>query len=171
MYVYDLEFTNKTKYMKKGFNADSVEKSNYTYIEAALGNNEQQWFIIQKFLHYSKCTMKDHVEADFFLLPLTDPGWYWGFNSQHHLNHIEQNFSDTFHRRGMKDHIIINFHNTKKGSDFMSKLSNRSVELVKPMAKVVVEIFGYYFWFKQRRSYAGGGLVDYDTLMTVVSLL
>lgn len=114
--------------------------------------------------------MKDPLEADFFLLPSTDRN---ANKLDELVSDIENNFNKTFHQRGQRDHIIADLHNTKKGYELMRSMSNRTIEVVRPMVKLLVEMFGYWYFFQARSTYneTSSCFMDYETLMTVASEL
>ena len=168
IFVYDMGFSNIIA-TEVGFNATTERRQNYTYI--SMNNHFQhQWFIIQKFLLYSRCSVKDPLEADFFLLPSTDRN---ANKLDELVSDIENNYNKTFHQRGQRDHIIADLHNTKKGYELMRSMSNRSIEFVRPMVKLLVEMFGYWYFFQARSTYneTSSCFMDYETLMTVASEL
>jgi len=166
IFVYDLGFVNRTKHLKKGFNATSIKKNSFTYITEKLTSEEESWFIIQKFLWHSSCTVERAQEADFFIIPLASRN----VNEANRMfGELEHSFNHTLFRRRQRDHIITCFHNTKKGYEFLSSpnLSNRSKELITPMIKTLVDIFGWWYSFSSRNT-RSDLIMNYDRLLSVV---
>lgn len=167
IFVYDLGFLNMTKELKKGFNSETIRKKSYTYITSKMmfGHGDHPWFIIQKFLLYTNCATKEAKEADFFILPLYDRD---NNETNQVLETLELEFNNTLFRRSQKDHIIINFHNTKFGRELSQGLRDRTIELISPMVKVIVDVFLWGYDFKDRNKRKDLMYMNYDRLLTVV---
>jgi len=170
MFVYDLGFTNKTIGLKRGFHADTIRKKNlYTFITSVMGPlSDHPLFILHKFISsgqkHSHCTVNEAKDADFLILPLYDQNPSETDRVVHMLEHSE--FNDTLFRRGQKDHILLNFHNTKKGWLMTLRLKNRTKELITPMIKVLADVFDWGFHFEHRKR-TDLAEINFDRMMTV----
>eukprot|EP00585_Thalassiosira_rotula_P012226 CAMPEP_0196130600 /NCGR_PEP_ID=MMETSP0910-20130528/916_1 /TAXON_ID=49265 /ORGANISM="Thalassiosira rotula, Strain GSO102" /LENGTH=511 /DNA_ID=CAMNT_0041389939 /DNA_START=277 /DNA_END=1812 /DNA_ORIENTATION=- len=169
MFVYDLGFTNKTMHLKRGFHAETMQKKDYIFVTSEQSyQGGHPWFILHKFISskHSHCTAKEAKDADFLILPLYNHHNVGEVDQVLHALEHHSEYNDTLFRRSQKDHILLNFHDTKYGREMTNRLKSRTKELIIPMVKVVVDVFlwGYDFQNRKRTDMAE---VNFDRLLSM----
>eukprot|EP00585_Thalassiosira_rotula_P021457 CAMPEP_0196225778 /NCGR_PEP_ID=MMETSP0912-20130531/50062_1 /TAXON_ID=49265 /ORGANISM="Thalassiosira rotula, Strain GSO102" /LENGTH=383 /DNA_ID=CAMNT_0041505257 /DNA_START=68 /DNA_END=1220 /DNA_ORIENTATION=- len=146
-----------------------MQKKDYIFVTSEQSyQGGHPWFILHKFISskHSHCTAKEAKDADFLILPLYNHHNVGEVDQVLHALEHHSEYNDTLFRRSQKDHILLNFHDTKYGREMTNRLKSRTKELIIPMVKVVVDVFlwGYPFQNRKRTDMAE---VNFDRLLSM----